>query len=437
MFRSPASYTRVPLTVLSLLAITLIAFGCGSGGDQGKKTEDGRTIVVFKHGKVAGGEALMNRIIQRFEEDNPDIKIVDEQLPPNTDQQHQFYVTNLEAGSADFDVFGLDVIWTPEFSRAGWLLDLSDVIDEVDREDFLEGPIRANTYEGKLYAAPWYVDGGVLYYRKDLLEKYGIAPPMTFDELATSAQFILSREKDPDLHGFIWQGKQYEGLVCAAMEFIYGNGAQVLDGNAAALDSPQAVAAIDWMRKLIEVGITPELVTTADEEATRNIFGSGRAIYMRNWPYAWNIFQRDESPVKDKIGITAMPHFPAGESASTLGGWQLGINKHSRSPEAAKRFIRFMVSPDTQEELAIAVGYKPSRRSVYYRPEIREEQPFIVELLSVMERTQPRPVTPYYPRITQILQTEFSAVVSGIRPAEEAMKSAAKEINKILESAEG
>jgi multiple sugar transport system substrate-binding protein len=422
---------------LALLFLAASITGCGSGEDQARKTDDGRTVIVFKHGKVAGGEDLMKRILERFEEENPDIKVIDEQLPPNTDQQHQFYVTNLEAGSSDFDVFSLDVIWTPEFSRAGWLLDLSDVIDEVEREDFLEGPIKANTYEGRLYAAPWYVDGGVLYYRKDLLSKYNMAIPETFDELATSAQFILSREGDPKLHGFIWQGKQYEGLVCAAMEFIYGNGADILDGDKAVLDQPQAVAAIDWMRKLIEVGITPELVTTADEEATRNIFGSGRAIYMRNWPYAWTIFQRDESAVKDKVGITAMPHFPAGESASTLGGWQLGINKHSRSPEAAKRFIRYMVSADTQEELAIAVGYKPSRRSVYYRPRLREEQPFIVELLSVMERTQPRPVTPFYPRITQILQAEFSAVVSGIKKSDEAMKAATSEINKILEPSRG
>jgi multiple sugar transport system substrate-binding protein len=421
---------------LFFLFIATAFFGCASG-DDASKTDDGRTIIVFKHGKIAGGDDPLKAIIERFEEENPDIKVVDEQLPPNTDQQHQFYVTNLEAGSADFDVFGLDVIWTPEFSRAGWLLDISDVIDEVEREDFLEGPIRADTYEGRLYAAPWYVDGGVLYYRKDLLDKYSIAPPMTFDELATSAQFILSRENDPDLHGFIWQGKQYEGLVCAAMEFIYGNGAKVLDEGQPVLDSPQAVAAINWMRQLIEVGITPELVTTADEEATRNIFGGGRAIYMRNWPYAWNIFQRDESSIKDKVGITAMPHFPAGESASTLGGWQLGVNTYSKSPEAAKRFIRFMVSADIQERLAITAGYKPSRRSVYYRPRLREEQPFIVELLSIMERTQPRPVTPFYPRITQVLQTEFSAVVSGIKKPQEAMDSAKSEITKILEMDRG
>jgi len=432
MSRPQKSFWPVPALALFLLAI--IPYLACSPGSKDQKTSDGKIRLVFKHARVGGVEEPMAELIRQFEEENPDIQIIDELLPPNTDQQHQFYVTNLAAQSSDFDVFGLDVIWTPEFSRAGWLLDLDDVLDPVEQEDFLSGPIEANTLDGKLYAAPWYVDGGVLFYRSDLLEKYRIAPPETFEELVRSAQFILDKESDPDLHGFIWQGKQYEGLVCTAMEFIHGNSAQVLQDGQAVIDSPAAIEAVGYMRHLIEIGITPALVTTADEEATRNIFGSGRAIYMRNWPYAWNIFQEEDSALKGSVGVVAVPHFPDGNHSATLGGWQLGINKYSKSPEAARRFVKFMVSPDTQEQLAISAGFKPSRRSVYYRPRLQEAQPFVVELLDMLENAQPRPVTPAYPRITQILQAEFSAVVAGVKPAAQAMRDARIGIDRILGS---
>lgn len=424
-----------PAPGLALMLLALILFLACSQGDKDQATEGGRIPLVFKHFKVAGGEEPMMELIRQFEEENPDIHIIDELLPSNTDQQHQFYVTNLAAHSSDFDVFALDVIWTPEFSRAGWLLELDDVLNSVEQEDFLSGPIQANTFDGKLYAAPWYVNGGVLFYRLDLLEKYRIAPPVTFQELVRSAQFILDKEKDPELHGFIWQGKQYEGLVCTAMEFIHGNSAQVLGEDGATIDSPAAIEAVAYMRELIEIGVTPALVTTADEEATRHIFGSGRAIYMRNWPYAWTVFQGDESAVRGKVGIVAVPRFPDGRHSATLAGWQLGINKYSTHPEAARRFIQFMVSPDSQERLAISAGFIPSRRSVYYRPRLQEAQPFVVELLSILENAQPRPVTPYYPQITQILQAEFSAVVAGVKPASEAMRSAKTGIDRILVSA--
>jgi multiple sugar transport system substrate-binding protein len=424
------------LQAIAAAGLCLALAACG-GSERSTSGEAGITRLVFKHWKVPGGEESMRRLVDRFQRENPGLSVVDEYLPASSDQQHQFYATHLGAGSSDFDVFALDVIWTPEFARAGWLLPLDGLFDAETLADFLAGPLAANTVEGTLYAAPWYVDGGVLFYRKDLLAKHGLDPPQTLEQLVSSTRAVLAAESDPALHGFLWQGRQYEGLVCTALEFIHGNGGRVLADGRAALNEPAAVAAMAAMRELIESGVTPGLVTTADEEVTRNIFGSGRALYMRNWPYAWTLFQRDGSPVKDRVGVAPMPRLGGERAASTLGGWQLGVNRNSRHPEEAKRFIEFLMRPEIQEELAIAGGFKPSRRSVYERPRLVEAQPFIAELRRILERTVPRPVTPYYARITQVLQTEFSAVVSGIRPAEDAMARADGEVQRILEATGG
>ena len=415
----------------SLIVVILFSFACSDK----RKEVSGIVTLVFKHGKIAGDAAPFRRLLDRFEMENPGIKVKDETLPASTDEQHQFYVINLEGKSSDFDVLSMDVIWVPEFARAGWLGDLSRLLPEAEREEFFPGPMRAVTHKEKVYAVPWYIDAGLLYYRRDLLEKYGLKPPATWPELVEIAQYITKREDG--IYGYIWQGKQYEGLVCNVLEYIWGNGGDVLDDGEIVINSPENVQALRFMRNMIaEYGITPPLVTTAIEEPTRHIFGSGRALFMRNWPYAWNIFEREGSPVRGKIGVAPLPSFPGKDSASTLGGWQLGVNRHSRNPEAAERLIKFLTSPDAQKTLALTVGYKPTRKSLYNDEDLMREQPFITGLYDVFMKARPRPVSPYYMMMTQVMQPEFSAAVSGIKTPEEALGSAQKLMEHILEAEE-
>lgn len=405
--------------------------GCTKSGD-GKKDV---VTIIFKHGKIAGDPDPFNRLIKRFEQDNPGIKVKDETLPATTDEQHQFYVINLEGRSSDFDVLSMDVIWVPEFARAGWLRDLSNMLSEKDKADFFPGPMQAVTYKYRVYAIPWYIDAGVLYYRKDLLEKYGFSPPQTWQELVKIAQFIISREDG--LYGFIWQGKQYEGLVCNALEYLWSNEGDVLKDGKAVIDSPENIYALSFMRDLIaKYKITPPLVTTAIEEPTRHIFGSGKAVFMRNWPYAWNIFEKEGSPVRGKVGVAPLPSFRKGISASTLGGWQLGINRYSKHPDAAERFVKFLSTEEAQKTLSITIGYKPSRKSLYKDRDLIKEQPFIAGLYEIFLNARPRPVSPYYMMMSQVLQPEFSAAISGIKTPEESLKSAQRQIEHILKAEE-
>ncbi len=386
---------------------------------------------MFKHGKVPGDPAAFRRLLDRFEREHPGIRVRDETLPSNTDEQHQFYAVNLESRSRDFDVFSLDVIWVPEFARAGWLRDVEHLFPPAERRAFFPGPVEAVVFENKPYAIPWYIDAGVLYYRSDLLAKYGRPVPKTWQELVSTAREILGREQG--VYGYIWQGKQYEGLVCNVLEFIWSNGGNVLSDEKPVLASRMNEEALSFMRDLIvKYRITPPLVTTAIEEPTRQLFGSGRAVFLRNWPYAWTIFNRTDSTVKGRVGMAELPAFPGHGSASTLGGWQLGVNRYSRHPEAAEKFLLFMTSADVQKEMALTVGYKPPRRALYSDPELLLRQPDLAMLYPIFMKARPRPVTPYYMMITGVLQPEFSAAISGIKSPGAALASAQKQVSHIL-----
>lgn len=413
-----------------LVLLVLLAVLSCTQGDRAV-TKAGIRTIIFKHGKIAGDPNVFGGILRRFEREHPGITVRDEILPSSTDEQHQFYVINLEGRSPDFDVFSMDVIWVPEFARAGWLRDLSRLLENDERAHFFPGPMEAVTFNGSVYAVPWYIDAGVLYYRKDLLRKYGFTPPKTWYELVDIAQAITARE--PGVYGFVWQGKQYEGLVCNVLEFIWSNGGEVLRDRTAVINSPENRAALSFMRDLIiKYRVTPPLVTTAIEEPTRHIFGNGRAVFMRNWPYAWELFEQEASSIRGKVGVTLLPAFPGHAPASALGGWQLGVNRFSRNPEAAESLVRFLTSREIQKLLALTVGYKPTRKALYHDAELLRKQPLTAFLYDVFMTARPRPVTPYYMFITGVLQPEFSAVISGIKSPADALGSAEKQITHIL-----
>ncbi len=178
---------------ISIFLILSVAFSLIAGCEKRcLKVRAGTVTIVFKHGKVPGDLEHMKRLLKKFEEQNPGINVIDETLPSTTDEQHQFYVINLEAGASDFDVISMDVIWVPEFARAGWLRDVSHLMSEEKRKDTFPGPLEAISFEDD-FALPWHIDAGLLYYRKDLLEELGFGPPETWNKLIEIAR--LSAEE--------------------------------------------------------------------------------------------------------------------------------------------------------------------------------------------------------------------------------------------------
>jgi len=422
---------RLSFAVYACIAWLLIG-GCVPGSSM---EEDGRVTIVFKHGKVFGDPRPLERMLRRFEEMHPAIQVRDEPLPPSTDQQHQIYAINLEGGGEGLDVLAMDVIWVPEFSRAGWIRPLDEYFSSGAQALFLPNTIQAATYQGRVWSVPWNIDAGVLFYRKDLLEKHARPPPSTWGEMLDTIRIVLAGEADTGLYGFIWQGRQYEGLICNALEFIWGNGGEVLaaDARHATLTMPATRDALSFMRDLIHrYHVSPELILTADEETSRHLFGTGRAVFTRNWPYAWTLFEREGSPVRGKMGLGSLPTFDGRTPVSTLGGWHLGISRHSKHPEAAWQLIEFLTSSETQKSMTLATGMLPTQSALYDDTELLAVQPILRKLRPILAAARPRPVTPFYPIVSQILQSEFSAILAQRRPPDIALQSAQRQLERLL-----
>lgn len=403
---------------IGMLAAAALAAGCGPPAPR-----SGATTLVFKHGKLFGDPYVLRGLIDEFERGHPGVTVREETLPASSDEQYQFYAINLQAGSDAFDVLAVDIIWVAGFARAGWLHRFPD----ADKEPFFAGPVEAVTWRGAVYALPWFVDAGLLYYRKDLVGD----PPATWPRLVD-----ISREASgPGMQGFVWQGKQYEGLVCNALEYLHSNGGAVLEGGRLVLDSRENREALGLMADLVHrYGVTPASVTTMTEEPSRHVFGQGRAVFLRNWPYAWRLFQAPASGVHGKVGVAELPRFPGGRSSPTLGGWQLAVNAASRHREAAAALVAFLTGEQAQKRLAIAYGFQPARVALYKDRELLAAQPFLGSLERVFATARPRPVTPQYVRVSQVLQADFSAAISGLETPQAALAHAQRRIGQILDA---
>jgi len=412
---------------LLVAALAASVAGCSRRAPAGGE----RTVLVFKHAKLFGDPGPLRALLDVFERLHPRFEVREETLPSSSDEQHQFYAINLQSRSPAFDVFAVDVIWVAGFAQAGWLRDVSTLLPPAAQDAFFAGTLQSVKIRERAYAIPWFVDAGLLYTRKDLLAQLGFAVPQTWGELVRVAQAAMSRESG--LEGFVWQGKQYEGLVCNVLEFLRSNGGDVLDGGRVVLDSERNREALAFMADLVHrLHVTPDSVTTATEEPTRHLFGQGRAVFLRNWPYAWRLFQDEGSRVHGKVGVAALPHFEGGASAATLGGWQLAVNANSRQPEAAEMLVGFLTSTAVQKELALAYGFQPSRVELYRDAALLAAQPFLGTLADVFVSARPRPVTPSYVRLSQVLQSEFSAAISGLKTPDAALAAGQRKLERLL-----
>lgn len=359
---------------------------------------------------------LWDEIIARFESRHPDIKIRCEIGPHSSTQFHDLLTQKLKNMDPGVDVFFMDVVWPAEFASAGWVLALDSFFSEEERKKFLPGAVASNTYKGHIYGLPLFIDTGLLYYRKDLLQKYGFSPPETWQELVSQATFILKQEKhsQPTLKGYSGQFKQYEGLICNMLEFIKSNGGTILDKESTTvlLNDSKAIKAVSFVRDEIIGNIAPRGVLYYEEPESLALFIQGNAIFHRNWPYAWRELNNPEkSKVVGRVGVAPLPHFPEKKGASTLGGWQLGISKFSRHPQEAWKFIEFVGNPDIQKLIALKVGKAPARKRLYEDQDIltRNSQ---FNIKQAFLEAVPRPITPLYPLISYVLQSYFSKAIS-------------------------
>jgi len=407
----------------ALLAAAFFVFACAD-----RAPAPVRPRLVLRYAPLWGPPQPFRDLLARFERANPGIELVAEPIPNQSDLAHEILVTALEGGASDLDVLVIDVIWVAEFARAGWIADLSAGFAPAHlRQEMVAGAADAVVVGGRTYAVPWYVDVGILYYRTDLVPR----APRTYDELRRFAAAAM--ERAPGLAGVLWQGRQYEGLDCNVFEAIWGHGGETLERGRLSLDTPAGRAGLAHLRGLVASGLSPPSVTAAAEEDSRRRFQQGDAVFMRNWPYALAELEAPSSPVRGRVGIAPLPTQDGSPGPGALGGWQLAVS--SRTPPArraaAERLVAHLSSPEAGLVLALHYARNPARRALYDDPRLRAGAPRIAALLPMVERARPRPVTPYYQLVTDALQGEFSAAVTGQRSPEEALRRAQRQVDRI------
>jgi len=394
--------------------------------------------LVFSVGGAPNEVEVWERLVKRFAEEKG-VRASLLRQPTDSDQRRQGLLVPLKSGKADPDVFLADIAWLGQFAASGWLEDLAPYAakDGTDLAPFWPKVIDfADRYDGRLAALPVYVDAGLLYYRTDLLKKYGVKTvPDTWPGLLAASLKMQAGESAavPGFFGFVWQGAQYEGLVCNFMEFASsGEKALAFRDGAVKLATPENIRALAFMRAAVlkEKISPPNTYTEMKEEETRAFFQEGKAAFERNWPYAWGLHQREDSPVKGKVGIAPLPRFPGGVSVSTLGGWHIAVSRFSDDKAGAWEFVKYVTSPAVQKELALELGWNPGRRDVYRDKDVLKAYPHFARLEKIFANAYPRPNVPYYSQVSAILQRHLNSALSGAAEPEAALKAAEAEVNE-------
>jgi multiple sugar transport system substrate-binding protein len=373
-------------------------------------------------------------LAREFERLNPGIKIDIIEGPNASNLIEDLYTSSFLLGDSPYDLILMDVVWLPKFAAAGWLLDLSDRIPADQLAGFYPADLDGGRYNGKLYRLPIRSDAGLLYYRQDLLAQAGIQPPETFEQLVQASKTLQQSGAVP--WGYVWQGRQYEGLAAMFVEVLAGYGGFWVNPKTleVGLDRPEAIQAVNFLHSTIASGISPPGVTTYQEEEARRLFQSGQVAFMRSWPYAYPLGSAADSPIKGKFAIKPMVHAPGFPGAACLGGWGLGIAKTTRNPDAALRVLQYYASVEGQRFTILENGYLPTRPSLYSDRQIVGKYSYFPSMQAVAEKAVLRPPVAQYAQVSDILQRYLSAALTDRTPVEEALKAAAAETRRLLDT---
>ena len=383
----------------------------------------GEVVITVAAGAVGQELELTQAAAQRYMDQNPGVTVEVLETPDLATDRYGLYLQFFEAQSSEVDVYQIDVIWPGDLAEH--LVDLLEYGAGDVADLHFPAIIENNTVDGRLVGIPWFTDAGLLYYRTDLLEKYGYeGPPATWDELEEMARTIQEGERaegNEDFWGYVWQGNAYEGLTCDAIEWVasYGGGTIVSPEGEITIDNPNAVAAVEMAASWVG-DISPTGVTGYGEEEARADWQAGNAAFMRNWPYAYSLGNAEDSAIAGMFDVAPLPAGPEGQSAACLGGWQLAVSQYSENPEVAADVALFLASTEEQKIRAIEGSLNPTIMELYEDSEVLEAVPFMGSLLDVFTNAVARPSTVTSPNYNEVSTLFFTAVHDVLTGAEEA-----------------
>ena len=431
---------RVLIAAASMGAL-FVAAACGGGGGGGGAPEGGGTsaaaadftkqgdIEVWQGKDVSGN---VPKLIKQFNDSHPNGKVTFHELPDNADQQRQQMVQNTQIKNPTMAVVSMDVVWTSEFAAKGYVEALP--ADQFPTEGFLPATVDSATYFGKLYGYPATSDGGLLFYRKDLLDKYKLKPPTTFDEMKAACDTIQAGEKDSKLGCFAGQYNKYEGLTVNFDEAVHGAGGVIVgDDGKPNVATPEATKGLSTLVDWFKDGHIPKAAITWQEEQGRQAFQKGELIFHRNWGGMYNLANKTDgsSEVAGKFDVAPLPGI-TGPGVSSLGGHNYAIAKYAENKGTAVDFLKFMSSKEVQKSQTLATPTPPTLAEIYNDPDIVKKYPYMPTQLKSIETAKPRPKAVEYGDVTLAIQDAAYGALQGQTQPDAALQALQAKLQTLI-----
>jgi len=341
-------------------------------------------------------------------------------------QRRAQHLSWLERHSSTPDVYETDIIELPGIAEH--MIDLAPFIGE-DAKSYMPAVLKNFILDGRLVAVPNNTDVGLLFYRTDLLRKHGYSgPPRTWDELGRMASAIQAGERATgikDFWGFVWEGAPWEGLTYTALEWqaSSGGGHIIEPDGTISVNNPRTIEALKRAKGWIG-SISPPGVIAYRMEDVLNVWQSGRAAFMRDWPYAYLVCNRPDSLIRDKFDVTYLPSGGVGH-AGTLGGWQFSVSKYSAHPREAVEFVRYLTSRQAQLRFTRELGWTAVRQDLYDDPEVLRVNPYYRWMKNTLPRiivARPSAVTgKSYAAVSDAYAQAVHSVLTGKKTPADAM----------------
>jgi len=398
---------------IGVLLIGVAGCGGGGGNNAAGQNTSGRGPITYVQGK--DNNNVVRPTIDKWNADHPNEKVTFKEQSDSADAQHDDLVQHFQAKDANYDVVDVDVVWTAEFAAKGWLQPLEGQF-ALDTSKLLPATVKTGTYNGKLYAAPQSSDGGLLYYRKDLVP----TPPKTWDEMMSDCSIA----KQNNMDCYAGQFAKYEGLTVNAAEAINTAGGVIVksDGKTPDVNTPEATKGLTNLVTAYKNGNIPQQAITYQEEQGRQSFESGKLLFLRNWPYVYSLATTDgSSVVKDKFAVAPLPGL-SGPGASSLGGHNAAISAYSAHKATAFDFVKYLESEDRQTFNATQGSLAPVIASLYDDATLVQKLPYLPVLKTSILNAVPRPVTPFYPAVTKAVEDNAYAAIKGDKTVDQALK---------------
>jgi multiple sugar transport system substrate-binding protein len=413
--------------VLYTLALT-VAFATSAYAQQ-------TTLRVFSGGANQRPD-LMRKLFDEYQKTNPNVKIEIETGGATSELQRQYLSTVLNAKDTAIDIYMIDIVNPSQYFNAGWLEPLDQYVGKDALKNYLPVYAKANTVNGKIAAMPAFADSMFMYYRKDLLDKYGIKEPTTWDDLSAASKKIMAGEKvaNPNLQGLSIQGAPIEGAVCTFLLPYWSQGREFNDTNGKlTLDKASAVKGMNQWLKMMDEGVIKRNIAEVTTPVTVNEFKAGNVAFAINWGFAWDRFQTDkDSAVVGKVGVMPLPGMTGGKSATCIGGWQWAVSAFSKSKAESAKLVKYMAQPAASQFLAREGSLLPTSVAGFSSADVIRKNPWFLQALPVVAAGKSRPNSAQYGQVSDVVRTNASAILARTKTPEQGVDDIESRLNRVM-----